>query len=63
MDPHRVRPNLRSKGITSSGNEFRFRPGTRGSSREYGSTRLGPKTKRGGTSESTSSRGEDSSYH
>jgi hypothetical protein len=49
MDPHRGRPNLRSKGITSSGNEFRFRPGTRGSGREYGSTRLGPKTKRGGT--------------
>jgi hypothetical protein len=63
MDPHKVRPNLRSKGVTSSGNEFRFRPGTRGSGREYGSTRLGPNTKRGGTSGSTSSRGEDSSYH
>lgn len=54
IDSIRIRSGPKSRDITSSDGEFSFQPKTEESSRGQGSTRLGSKTKKGGTSISTS---------
>jgi hypothetical protein len=49
--------------VTFFGGEFRFQPETRGNSRGQGSTKLDPKTIRGGNPASTFGREEDNSKH
>jgi len=59
MDLKRVKYVSKKRDVATFKEEFRFQPEIRRSSRGYGSIRIGPKTRRGGTLVFTSNRGEE----